>query len=60
MSIPANQTKVVKNPNIHMTYKEISEVMGISVQEVKDLEKSALKKMRHPRVGQKLKKYIKN
>ncbi len=51
-------TKIVKNPNIAMTYEEIAEHLGISVKEVKEAEASAIRKLRHPRVGAKLKKYL--
>ncbi len=58
----ANQTnqkeKIIKNPNIAMSYEEIAKVLGITEDEVKSAEKSAIRKLRHPRVGGKLKKYI--
>ena len=56
----ANETKykVTNNPNISMTYEEVAKNLGISVKEVKEAEASAIKKLRHPRVGQKLKKYL--
>ena len=54
----ANQTKIINNPNISMSYEEIAEKLGLTVKEVKDAEASAIKKMRHPKVGKKLKKYL--
>lgn len=46
------------NVNESMSYEEISEVLGITIKEVKEAEASAIKKLRHPRVGKKLKDYI--
>jgi len=40
------------------SYKEIANRLGISIREVKEAEQSALRKLRHPRVGQRLKEYI--
>ena len=34
------------NPDYHMTYSEIAEVLGVSRQRVKQIEKSALEKLR--------------
>lgn len=34
------------NPDYHMTYSEIAEVLGVSRQRVKQIEESALKKLR--------------
>jgi DNA-directed RNA polymerase sigma subunit (sigma70/sigma32) len=34
------------NPDYHMTYCEIAEVLGVSRQRVKQIEKSALDKLR--------------
>ena len=34
------------NPDYHMTYSEIAEVLGVSRQRVKQIEKSALDKLR--------------
>ena len=57
---PANETKykITNNPNISMSHEEIADRLGLTVKEVKEAEASAIKKLRHPRVGQKLKKYI--
>ena len=35
------------NPDYHMTYSEIAEVLGVSRQLVKQIEKSALDKLRY-------------
>ena len=35
------------NPDYHMTYSEIAEVLGVSRQRVKQIEKSALDKLRY-------------
>lgn len=37
------------------TYEECAKKLNMSVDEVKRLEKSALKKLRHPKVGIKIK-----
>jgi len=50
--------KTLNNPNIEMSYEEIALELGITVKEVRAAEASALKKLRHPRVGQKLKRYL--
>jgi DNA-directed RNA polymerase sigma subunit (sigma70/sigma32) len=58
---PANQTKsitVESNINISMSYEEISNILGITIKEVKAAEASAIRKLRHPRTGMKLKKYL--
>ncbi len=34
------------NPDYHMTYSEIAEVLGVSRQRVKQIEKSAIDKLR--------------
>jgi len=52
-------TKVINNPNIAMSYEEIAKELGITVKEVKEAELSALRKLRHPKLGAKLKKYVK-
>ena len=54
----ANETKTEMNPNISMTHKEIAKVLNLTIQEVKDAEASALKKMRHPKVGKAFKDYL--
>ena len=56
----ANQTniKTETNPNISMSYEEIAEKLNITVKEVKDAETSALKKLRHPRIGKAFKQYL--
>jgi len=53
-----NTTKVESNPNISMSYEGIAKKLGISVKEVKEAEKSALKKLRHPKIGKALKAYL--
>ena len=55
---PANQTKVDNNLNISMSYREIADKLNITVREVKEAEASAIRKLRHPRVGKKLKQYL--
>jgi len=55
---PANETRVETNPNISMSYEAIAEKLGITVKEVKDTEKSAIKKLRHPRNGKAIKDYL--
>jgi len=50
--------KTVKNPNISMSYEEIAKKLNLTVQEVKDAEASAIKKIRHPRVGKAIKDYL--
>ena len=56
---PANQTKVTDtNLNISMSYEDIAKKLNITVKEVKDAEASALKKLRHPRVGKAMKDYL--
>jgi len=55
----ANTTqKTIKNPNISMSYEEIAKQLNLTVQEVKDAEASAIKKIRHPRVGKPIKDYL--
>ena len=54
----ANTDKARVNPNINMSYEDIAEKLGITVNEVKEAEASALKKMRHPRVGKAFKTYL--
>ena len=44
--------------NPERTYQEVADILKITVQEVKDAEASALKKLRHPRVGALIKKYL--
>jgi len=51
-------TKVESNPNISMSYEDIAKKLGISVKEVKEAEKSALKKLRHPKIGKAFKTYL--
>jgi len=46
------------NTNINMSYEEIAKKLNLTVKEVKDAEASALRKLRHPRIGQKMKKYM--
>jgi RNA polymerase primary sigma factor len=40
------------------TYEEIANKLGLTIKEVKEIEKSALKKLRHPKIGRYLKDYI--
>ena len=49
---------VIKDLNISMTFKEIAQEMGISEQEVKEIYQSAMKKIKNPRIGKKLKEYV--
>jgi len=46
------------NLNICRTYKEIAEILGMSIEEVRHTEATAIKKLRHPRIGSKFKKYV--
>jgi DNA-directed RNA polymerase sigma subunit (sigma70/sigma32) len=50
--------KVETNPNISMSYEDIAKKLGISVKEVKEAEKSAMRKLRHPKVGKAFKDYL--
>lgn len=57
----ANQSSYKKtetNPNISMSYEDIAKELGITVKEVKKIEASAMKKMRHPRNGKAIKDYL--
>jgi ribosome-binding protein aMBF1 (putative translation factor) len=58
--IAANTTtpKAESNPNISMSYEEIAKELGITVKEVKDAEASAIKKLRHPKIGKAMKDYL--
>jgi DNA-directed RNA polymerase sigma subunit (sigma70/sigma32) len=58
--ISDRRLKQDRNVNINFTYEEISKIMNIPVQEVKALEASAIKKIKHPRIGKKLKEYMQN
>jgi len=44
--------------NINMSYEEIAKELNLTVKEVKAAEASALKKMRHPKVGKIFKEYL--
>jgi len=52
------QQKSNTNINISMSYESIAKKLNLTVKEVKDAEKSALKKLRHPRVGKVFKDYL--
>lgn len=52
------EDKVDLTKNYSMTYEEISTALGITVREVKEAEASALRKLRHPKVGKKIKEYM--
>ena len=54
----ANTQKVETNPMISMSYEDIAKKLGLTVKEVKDAEKSAFRKIRHPRNGKALKEYL--
>lgn len=56
--IKGNDVKTNTNMNVSMSYEEIAEKLNITVKEVKEAEASAIKKLRHPRIGKKLKNYI--
>ena len=51
-------TKVETNPNISMSYEDIAKELNLTVKEVKDAEASAMRKIRHPKVGKQFKKYL--
>jgi DNA-directed RNA polymerase sigma subunit (sigma70/sigma32) len=54
-----NQTqKVETNHNISMSYEDIADKLGLTVKEVTDAEASAMRKIRHPKVGKIFKKYL--
>ena len=53
-----NTPKIETNPNISMSYEDIAIKLGLTVKEVKEAEKSALKKLRHPKVGKAFRAYI--
>lgn len=40
------------------SYEEVAKALNMSVDEVKRLEKSALKKLKHPKVGKKLRELM--
>ena len=52
------KVKIISDPNISMSYEDIAKELGLTVKQVKDAEKSALKKLRHPRVGKGFKNYL--
>jgi DNA-directed RNA polymerase sigma subunit (sigma70/sigma32) len=54
----ANDIKLNTNLNVNMSYEEIAEKLNLTVKEVKEAEASALRKLRHPRVGKEFKKYL--
>jgi len=54
----ANQTETNTNPNVSMSFEEIALELNITVKEAKDAYDSAIKKMKHPRVGKGIKKYL--
>lgn len=58
----ANQTvkpiSIESSLNISMSHEEISRILGITVKESKAAEASAIRKLRHPRTGMKLKRYL--
>ena len=58
-----NQSITVINekndPRYEMSYEEIAQIMGITPREVRKIEQSALKKLRHPKYGAILKKMLK-
>jgi len=41
-----------------MTLEDIGKVLGITRERVRQIERSALKKLKHPRVAIKLKRYV--
>ena len=49
---------IEKSNKFEMSYKEIAGVMGITEKEVIKLEKSAIKKLRHPKIGNELRKLM--
>jgi DNA-directed RNA polymerase sigma subunit (sigma70/sigma32) len=54
----ANDIKLNTNLNVNMSYEEIAEKLNLTVKEVKEAEASALRKLKHPRVGKEFKKYL--
>jgi len=54
----ANETKTETNPNISMSFNDIAEELNLTVKEVKDAYESAIRKIKHPIVGNKFKKYV--
>lgn len=42
-----------------MTLEEIAKIMGISKERIRQIEKQALKKLKHPKVSRKLRQYLK-
>ena len=53
IKLPTTET----NPNISMSYEDIAKELGLTVKQVKDAEASALKKLKHPRIGKAFKEY---
>ena len=53
-----NKEAVYKTYSDEYTLEEIANVLGISIVRVRQIESSAIKKLKHPRVSLALKKYI--
>lgn len=52
------EDKVDFTKNYSMTHEEIATALGLTVKEVKEAEQSALRKLRHPKIGKKIKEYM--
>jgi hypothetical protein len=50
----------INTPLTGMSYEEIAQVMGISPDRVRQIEASALKKLKHPKLGRPLKEIMEN
>ncbi len=57
MSLPNNNQKS-SIANQEYTLEEIARILGITRERVRQIERQALKKLRNPEVGKKLKEYI--
>jgi DNA-directed RNA polymerase sigma subunit (sigma70/sigma32) len=54
----ANTTHTETNPNINMSHEDIAKELGLTVKEVKEAEASAMKKLKHPKIGKAFKEYL--
>jgi len=46
------------DPRYAMSYDEIAKELEITPEEVKEIERSAINKLKHPRIGTILRKYV--